>query len=101
MDRRPNEKAIDFVRRKIADAKQYCTTEKQVKAIDSLLELLSLDDYFFLKVDINNAAEVFRLTGVNTEEAKRLYREMVNPEEYIKFKIYMLCEKIKGIIVKP
>lgn len=39
-DRKQGERAIDYVRRKIAEAKKYCTTDTQIQNIERLLELL-------------------------------------------------------------
>ena len=87
-DRKQGERAIDYVRRKIAEAKKYCTTDTQIQNIERLLELLNKNDYVFIDLTVNNAFEIFRVTRVSTAEAAALYKEMVNPEECKEYRQY-------------
>ena len=100
-DRREDEKAIDYVRRKVEEARVYCKTEKEFEGIDTVLEALSRDDYVFIDLTLKNATKILRLTGLDLQSAVALYKEMVNPEEkrkYRGFKAQKRAMKQKALV---
>ena len=100
-DRREDEKAIDYVRRKVEEARVYCKTEEEFQGIDTILEALSRNDYIFIDLTIKNAHKILQLTGLNLNDAVDLYREMVNPEEkrkYREFKAQKRTQKQKEFV---
>ena len=85
-DRREDEKAIDYVRRKVDESRKYCETEKQLQGVDTILKALSRDDYVFIDLTLTNASKILQLAGLDLQDSVDLYKEMVNPEETRKYR---------------
>ena len=45
MAREANEKAIDYIRRKVEESKLYCETEAAEESVDAILGVLNKHDY--------------------------------------------------------
>lgn len=95
MAREANEKAIDYIRRKVEESKLYCETEAAEESVDAILGVLNKHDYIFFRLNPEATEVVFRLTGVSKLEARLLYEELINPKEFIKYQIYRLSKLFK------
>ena len=95
MDRKANEKAIDYIRRKVEESKLYSETEEAEEAVEAILGVLNKHDYIFFRLNPEATEVVFRLTGFSKLEARLLYEELINPKEFIKYQLYKLSNLFK------
>ncbi len=98
MGRKKGQKAIDYIREKVEESKDYCNDEKALESVNAILNVLNKDDYVFFRLNPEATEVVFRLTGFTTMEAREVYNELKSPKEYIKYRVFQLSKVFKKVV---
>ena len=86
------QRAIDIVREKIEKSRKKYKTESEQEGVDIVLKVLNSSDYVFFELSPENASKVFVMADIHGEEAKRLYKELLSPENQA---IYLSIQRRK------